>query len=68
MNTILKTILDKECKKYDNLSNLIFEMEYNSNMRRLGESKNNYKFKNTFLYLGMVESTLKEINKDDKQI
>lgn len=68
MNTILKYIIDEEYKKYDKLSDLIFELEYNSNMRRLGESKNNYKFRNTFLYLGTVESVIKEISEHDKKI
>ena len=62
MTTILKHILDEEYNKYNNLPNLIIEAEYNSNMRRLGESKNNYKFANTFLYLSKVESVLKDIS------
>lgn len=68
MNTILKHILDEEYNKYNNLPNLIIEAEYNSNMRRLGESKNNYKFTDTFLYLSKVESVLKEISKNDKKV
>lgn len=66
MNTIIKTAIDEEHKVYSGLTNALFELEYNSNMRRLGYSKNKYKFHNTLLYLGMIESTLKSIKDDDK--
>ena len=66
MNIIIKNAIDEEYTTYKGLTNSLYELEYNSNMRRLGSSKNKYKFHNTLLYLGMIESTLKSIKENDK--
>lgn len=68
MNNIIKTSIDTEYEFYKGLANTLFELEYNSNMRRLGSSKNKYKYHNTLLYLSMIETTLKSIREDDIQL
>lgn len=60
-NEIITNAIDTEYTRYNGLSNILIDLEFTSSMRRYGKTKNITRFRNSLLYLGMIEETLQAL-------